>query len=114
MHKCLAWLKNKASEANLADWLVAFFTLIIAAATIVYTIYARRQWQAMIGQLSTAQQQLTEMSKQYPELKQSAEAANTAASVARATFIQEYGEANVFPNSISIVGFGVGDLPPEN
>lgn len=64
MPKPLTWLKNRASEANLADWCMVFFTLIIAAATIAYTVYARRQWQAMSGQLTTMNKQWTEMQHQ--------------------------------------------------
>ena len=41
------WVKTKASEANLADWLMALFTCILAGSTILYTIYAGRQWQEM-------------------------------------------------------------------
>jgi hypothetical protein len=42
------WVKYKASEANFAEWMMAFFTLAITAATIFYTIYAKRQWGAML------------------------------------------------------------------
>jgi hypothetical protein len=41
------WTKRKSSEASLADWAMVFFTFIIAASTIVFTVYARRQWQEM-------------------------------------------------------------------
>lgn len=47
----LLWIKRKASEAHLADWFMVFFTLIIAGATITYTVYARRQWRVMSGTL---------------------------------------------------------------
>jgi hypothetical protein len=45
------WVKTKASEAHLADWSLVLFTFIIAASTITYTVYAKRQWKAMSDQL---------------------------------------------------------------
>ncbi|MGA8366095.1 MAG: hypothetical protein ACLQMT_01760 [Candidatus Acidiferrales bacterium] len=45
--KRLIWIKQKASQASLADWLTAVFTLIIAVATVAYVVYARRQWREM-------------------------------------------------------------------
>src|SRR5260370_24128262 len=32
----------------ITEWLVAFFTLVIMASSIVYTVYARKQWRVMI------------------------------------------------------------------
>jgi hypothetical protein len=46
------WIKSKAGEASLADWAMVLFTLIIAASTITYTVYAKRQWNAMSDQLA--------------------------------------------------------------
>src|ERR1035438_7092379 len=46
------WIKAKASEASLADWAMVLFTLIIAISTIVYTVYAKRQWSVMSDQLA--------------------------------------------------------------
>lgn len=46
------WVKTKASEAHLADWSMVLFTFIIAASTITYTVYAKRQWKAMSDQLA--------------------------------------------------------------
>lgn len=41
------WIKHKADEASLADWAMVFFTFVLAATTIVFTVYAKRQWQEM-------------------------------------------------------------------
>lgn len=59
--RILPWIKRKAGEAHLTDWFMVFFTLIIAGATIAYTIYARRQWSVMNDQLTAMEGQLTQM-----------------------------------------------------
>jgi hypothetical protein len=41
------WFRRKSDEANLTDWLMAFFTFVLAATTIVFTVYAKRQWREM-------------------------------------------------------------------
>jgi len=46
------WIKRKADEASLADWEMVFFTFVLAATTVVFTVYAKRQWQAMSDQLT--------------------------------------------------------------
>ena len=45
------WLKQKAKLANLAEWGMVIFTFILAATTAAYTVYAKRQWQVIGGQL---------------------------------------------------------------
>jgi hypothetical protein len=45
-------LKRKAYEANLADWAMVFFTVVLTLSTVIYTFYARKQWQTMADQLS--------------------------------------------------------------
>jgi len=41
------WIKRKSEEASLADWAMVFFTFVLAATTIVFTVYAKRQWKEM-------------------------------------------------------------------
>ncbi len=48
---CGALFKNKAKKVNLAAWAMVLFTFIIAASTMVYTVYAGRQWKTMSAQL---------------------------------------------------------------
>jgi hypothetical protein len=38
---------HKPLDIPITEWLVAFFTLVIMASSIVYTVYARRQWKVM-------------------------------------------------------------------
>jgi len=47
-----SWIKTKAGAANLADWIQAACAVAIAAATITYVCYARRQWRTMEGTLN--------------------------------------------------------------
>lgn len=65
------------------DWVTAIATVMIFLATATYVWYARRQWQAMSGQLTAMQGQLTEMKSQSPQLQKSADAAKTAADAAQ-------------------------------
>ena len=41
------WIKSKAEDVTLADWAMVFFTFVLAATTIVFTVYAKRQWEEM-------------------------------------------------------------------
>src|ERR1035438_8116299 len=36
----------------ITEWFVAFFTLVIMASSIVYTVYAKRQWRVMNATLT--------------------------------------------------------------
>jgi len=61
---------RKADEASLADWAMVLFTLIIAASTIVYTVYARRQWREMNGSGRQTDQIIEAANKIETHLKQ--------------------------------------------
>jgi hypothetical protein len=68
--KAWPWITSKFPGANF--W-TALATVAIAAATGVYVHYARKQWQAMSGQLTTMNNQLCEMKKQSTLMNQQLE-----------------------------------------
>lgn len=53
-----SWFVTKLKEVNPAEWAMTFFTVIIAVATVCYTVYAGRQWHVMSGQLTVMQRTL--------------------------------------------------------
>jgi hypothetical protein len=61
------WSKKALGSANF--W-IAVATIAMAVTTMVYTHYARKQWEAMDSQVKTMKCQLTEMSKQTTVMRQ--------------------------------------------
>lgn len=76
MSVVLGWLRRRVI-ANSSLWTAAA-TVVIAVATVFYTHYARKQWEVMNSQL-------VEITKQYPELQKSSNAAKSAADTAADT-----------------------------
>jgi hypothetical protein len=70
-----AWRKTKRALLNPTFWMTAA-TVVIAATTIFYTYYARKQWVSMDAQLA-------EIRRQYPELQRTANAAKESADLTR-------------------------------
>ncbi len=63
------WTKRKSSEASLTDWAMAFFTFVLAATTIVFTVYAKRQWQEMKSGGDDTKKLAENAGKQVDQLK---------------------------------------------
>lgn len=60
-----AWLGRKFKEATLAEWAMVCFTLVIAATTVVYTIYSRRQWSALLESNAINRESLQSVQRAY-------------------------------------------------
>jgi len=87
--RLVRWFKKKAGEAHLADWATVVFTFVIAAATIAYTVYGRRQWQVMSGQLEEMRSGGRDTHALAEAAQRSAKAAENALNDARNNFIRD-------------------------
>ena len=71
------WIKRKSDEATLADWAMVFFTFVLAATTIVFTVYAKRQWQEMKSGGADTKELATQAKNQADASKAIADAAKS-------------------------------------